>query len=71
MILDATTTDDQEHQNDAASPTSGFEDLEFESDESAEPSCEQSCKVVLNRIYIEENMHAYGEESTTHNFFIE
>ncbi len=54
------------------SPTSGSEDLEFESDESAEPSCEQSCKDVLNRINIEENVHNYGEESTyTHNLFIE
>ena len=50
MILDATTctTDDQEHQNDAASPTPGSEDLESDSDDcleqsaDLEPSCEQS-----------------------------
>ena len=50
MILDATTctTDDQEHQIDAASPTPGSEDLESDSDDcleqsaDLEPSCEQS-----------------------------
>ena len=45
IILDA-TTDDQEPQNDAASPTPGSEDLESDADDcleqSAEPSCEQS-----------------------------
>ena len=59
MILEATTctTEDQEHQNDPASPTPGSEDLESDSGAQSadlEPSCEQSHKDVLN---IEKSMH--------------
>ena len=42
MISDATTctTDDQEHQNDAASPTPGSEDLESDFDDCLEQSAD-------------------------------
>ncbi len=69
--MDAATTDDQES---PPSPTPCSEDLDDAEDcleQSAEPSCEQSRKDVLNSIDIEENMHMVRSLLHTINFFIE